>query len=83
MSKPKLTEREVPPVFVEELKLEAVRGLTLRERLRLLLGYNLLFTAIIKTQHRVGKTHQGVKVELTKRLPDAPPQNRTLFVGKA
>lgn len=72
--------RDVPTKYVEEMKLESVKRLTFRDRLKLLLGYNLLFTAVIKTQHRTGKTHQLVGVELTEREPDPLPKSNVLFV---
>ena len=80
-SKTKPTPREVPPRYKEELKLRSIKKLTLPERLRLLLGFNLEFTAVIRTEHKTGRTHQAVKVELTKDLADPPPKDRVLMVG--
>ena len=73
--------REVPPVFKEELTLRSVKALPLRERLKLILGYNVLLTAVIRTEHKTGRTHQAVKIELTKDLADPAPKDRVLMVG--
>lgn len=67
-----MTGREVPTKYVELLVLKEVKKLTFKERLKLILGYNLLFEARITTQHKVGRTRQSVKVELTE-LEKTPP----------
>lgn len=72
--------REVPINFKEQLVLETVKSLPFFERLKLLFGFNLKFTAVIYTEHKTGRTTQAVKVELTDKLQDAPPKNRVVVV---
>lgn len=67
--------RELPVKEYRELLLIThVAKLSLKDRLKLLLGFNVLLTAEIYTQHVVGKTKQRIKVELTE-LEKAPPTN--------
>lgn len=70
-------QREVPPKFKELLEIRAVKKLTLKERFRLILGYHILVHVRIVTEHKVGRTKQAVKVELTDRETDPPTLGET------
>lgn len=59
--------------YKELLVLQDIRKLTWTERFKLLMGYNISFEARITTEHKVGRTSQKVKVELTELDKPQPP----------
>lgn len=72
--------KEVPVTYKEELTLRSVKALSPLERLKLIFGFNLEFVAVVRTEHRTGRTHQAVKVGLTKDEKDPEPKNRVVVV---
>lgn len=69
---------EVPTKYVELLEVKGVQRLTLKQRLKLILGFNILVEVRICTQHKVGKTLHKVTLSLTD-LEKTPPSTSEAF----
>ena len=67
-----MSERTVPTKYRECLVIKEVKKLSLKERFKLILGFNLLVQCKLVTQHRSGAVRQKITVELTD-LEKTPP----------
>lgn len=68
MSKPLIPERPIPMKFSRLIEVDWFRTFTFRERLRLLLGYNVAVCIRIACRHSAGDIRPFVRAETTKQL---------------
>lgn len=68
MNKPHLTERELPAKFSRVLEVDWFRRWTLKERLQILVGYNVAVCIRIACRHSAGAIRPFVRAETTKQL---------------
>lgn len=66
--KPRLPGRALPPQFKHEYKFSWFRRLTLKERLKLLFGFNLQFHVHWLTAHSAGHCQPVIKAVVTKQI---------------
>lgn len=66
--KPRLTGNPLPPNFKHEYKFSWFRRLTLKERLKLIVGFNLQFHVHWLTAHAAGHCQPMIKMVTTKHL---------------
>lgn len=60
--------RELPTKMKEEIHLEFFRKFTLKERIKILIGFNIRNVVRIETQHRTGKIKPMLTTEVTQDL---------------
>lgn len=68
MSKIKLPERVLPPVFGHQMQIEWFRKLTWRERIKIALGYSIVCRVDVNCQHKPGQFAPMPRVWITKEL---------------
>lgn len=66
MNKPKLNERVLPVKYTGRVNVDWFRKFTLAERLKILVGYNLVVGLRLVTQHTPGKFQPIVAAQTTK-----------------
>lgn len=65
MSKFKHNDRILPPVLKHVMEISFLRRLTLKERLKIAAGHNLVIDIKVKCQHNAGQFQPSSKVTLT------------------
>jgi hypothetical protein len=66
MSKQPERGREMPPAYKHVLELSFHRKLSRKERLKLVAGFDLKLSLAIACEHKPGKFHPKLELELTK-----------------
>ena len=75
--------RVLPPVFKKAVELSFQRRLTFKERLQILIGYNLLVTLVMGAEHHPGRIDPHLVITTTEMLSpvDRLPWWRRMFKG--
>lgn len=68
MNKPQLNERVLPTKFTGRMCVDWHRRFTLKERLKILCGYNMVVAFRVVTQHTPGKFHPIIIGQTTKLI---------------